>query len=194
MVIGRVHVVGSGDVDRVEVFLLVEQLAPVLVDLHIGESLLDLAQVSEIDVGDRDQLDVGARGERADVGGRHARGPKARVVKGFARCGGRVGRASRRERRSRRRPTVSLRCAGSREWSLMTSAWFLSWQSIDRGVFGPSFPDGVGGAGDSGGDDLIILDLRTTCCTFTRAVWNDHVPRTMIQSWRTPTDPLAAVE
>ena len=86
-----VHVVGSGDVDRVEVFLLVEQLAPILVDLHIGEAFLDSAQVSEVDVGDRDQLDVGAGGERADVGGRHARGPKAGVVKGFARCGGRVG-------------------------------------------------------------------------------------------------------
>ena len=71
-----VHVVGSRDVDRVEVLLLVEQLAPVLVNLHVGEAFLDLAQVSEVDVGDRDELDVRARGERADVGARHAAAPK----------------------------------------------------------------------------------------------------------------------
>ena len=41
-----VHVVRRGDVDRVEVLLLVEQLAPVLVDLDAGEAILDLVQVS----------------------------------------------------------------------------------------------------------------------------------------------------
>ncbi len=71
-----VHVVGGRDVDRVEVFLLIEQLAPVLVNLDVGKAFLDLAQVPEIDVGDRDELDIRARGERADVGAAIPEAPK----------------------------------------------------------------------------------------------------------------------
>ena len=112
MVIGGVHVIGSGDVDRVEVLLLVEQLAPILVNLDIGEAFLDLAQVSEVDVGDRDQLEIGARGERADVGARHARGPEAGVVNGFARSGGRVGPHHEGKREAGGRPLFQCEATG----------------------------------------------------------------------------------
>ena len=39
---GRVHVVGRGDVDRVQPFLFVEHLAPVLVNFGVWETLLHL--------------------------------------------------------------------------------------------------------------------------------------------------------
>ena len=87
-----VHVVRGRDVDRVEVLLLVEQLAPVLVDLHVGEALLDLRGIPQVDVGHGDELDVRAGGDRADVGAGHARGAEAGVIDGLARRGAGVAR------------------------------------------------------------------------------------------------------
>ena len=56
--IGRVHVIGRGHVDRVEVLaLLVQQLAPVLVDARLRELLLDSLHAREIDVRHGDELE-----------------------------------------------------------------------------------------------------------------------------------------
>ena len=81
------HVVRRGDVDRVEVLLLVEQLAPVLVDRHVGEQLLDVGRAGEVHVGHRDQLEVLAGGQRLDVGKGLAVGPETGVVNRLARSG-----------------------------------------------------------------------------------------------------------
>ena len=67
-----VHVVGRGDVDRVGVLLLVQQLPPVLVDADVGEELADLGGAGEVHVGDGDEPEVAAGRERADVGQGHA--------------------------------------------------------------------------------------------------------------------------
>ena len=85
-----VHVVGRRDVDRVEVLLLVEQLAPVLVDLDVREPLLDRRRVPQVDVGHGDELEVRAGGERRSAP-RHARGAEAGVIEGLAWCRRRMG-------------------------------------------------------------------------------------------------------
>ena len=51
---------GDRDVHRVDVLvLLLEQLAPVLVDAHLGEALLQPLEPREIDIGDGDEIERG---------------------------------------------------------------------------------------------------------------------------------------
>ena len=57
--------------------------APVLVHVHIREAVLDFAHVSQVDVGDSDQLDMRAGGQRVDVGGRLCSRPQSWRGKGF---------------------------------------------------------------------------------------------------------------
>jgi hypothetical protein len=52
----RVHVIGDGDVDRVNGLLLVEQLAPVLINLYVGKSL---QRVGLVQVHVRDSNEAG---------------------------------------------------------------------------------------------------------------------------------------
>src|ERR1017187_825373 len=85
---GGVHVIGHGDVDRVNGFLLVQQLAPILVDFHVREFFLDRVGVVEVNVGDGHQLEGGVAGQVLDVAGRHARGAEAGVEDGSVRRGG----------------------------------------------------------------------------------------------------------
>ena len=58
--IGRVHVVRRRDVHRVEVLLLVEQHAVVVVDMEVGPAFLERRRGSSvgIDLGDGDELQV----------------------------------------------------------------------------------------------------------------------------------------
>ena len=46
---------------------LAEHLAPVLVDAHVGEQLLDLLGAPEVDVGHRHQRERRMAGEGADI-------------------------------------------------------------------------------------------------------------------------------
>ena len=86
---GRVHVVGHGDVARVDVALLfVEELAPVLVDAHVGEHGFDVGDFVEIDVGDGDEFHERIAGDGLDVGPRHAGGAEAGVAENLARLRG----------------------------------------------------------------------------------------------------------
>ena len=86
---GRVHVVGHGDVARVDVaLLLVEKLAPVLVDAHVGEHGFDVGDFVEIDVGNGDEFDERIAGDGLDVGPRHAGGAEAGVAENLARLRG----------------------------------------------------------------------------------------------------------
>ena len=64
-----VHVIGHRDVHRVDVLvLLLEQLAPVLVDANLRESAAAAARIAaQIDVGDGDELERGMLGERHQV-------------------------------------------------------------------------------------------------------------------------------
>ena len=77
----RVHVIRRRDVDRVEVVgLLAEELAPVLVDPHVGEQLLHRLGAGQVHVGHRHQVEGRMAREGADVRERHARGSEAGVT------------------------------------------------------------------------------------------------------------------
>jgi hypothetical protein len=79
-----VHVIGCRDVHGIEVLLLVEKLAPVLVDPDAGELVLDLSRVPEIDIHHRHELDMPAGRQRMQIRPRHARRSKAGKVKRLA--------------------------------------------------------------------------------------------------------------
>ena len=52
---GRMHVVGRGDIHRVEIVrLLLQQLPPVLVNAHAGIFLDDVQGPGEVHIRDRD--------------------------------------------------------------------------------------------------------------------------------------------
>jgi hypothetical protein len=74
-----VHVVRRGDVHRVEGLLLVEQLPPVLVDLHVGELPLDLGGAAQVHVG---RPPIGSRRRR-----RHGVSIKVRPGHGLPHAG-----------------------------------------------------------------------------------------------------------
>ena len=95
---GRVHMVGRGDVAGVEVVgLFFEELAPVLVNAHLGKAGLHVGDTTQIDIGDGDELHEGIAGDRLDVGPRHAGGTEADVAENLARLGGE--KAARDERK-----------------------------------------------------------------------------------------------
>ncbi len=85
---GGVHVVGRGDVDGVEVFLFVEEFAPVLVNLEVGIFLFQALGAGEVHVGDGDEFHVGLAGDGAEVRAGHATGAEAGVEQRAAGRGG----------------------------------------------------------------------------------------------------------
>ena len=83
------HVIGDRDVHRVDVLLfLLEQLAPVLIDADLGESLLQRHDAAEIDIGHGDELERRVPRERPHVGQRLTGRPDARVAQRRARGAG----------------------------------------------------------------------------------------------------------
>ena len=86
-----VHVVGRRDVDRVEVLFLVEQLAPVLVDMHVGEKLDQLCRAARSTSATATSLTCLLAVSDADVTQRHAAGAEAGVAECLARRGRGVG-------------------------------------------------------------------------------------------------------
>ena len=77
----RVHVIRRRDVDGVEVVgLLAEELAPVLVDPHVGKQLLHRLGAGQVHVGHRHQVEGPMAREGADVRERHARASEAGVT------------------------------------------------------------------------------------------------------------------
>ena len=74
----RVHVVRRRDVDRIEILrLLVQQLAPVLINLHVGMMLLELRRPLQIHLRHRDQLQRLALHQFAQIVTGHAGRPEA---------------------------------------------------------------------------------------------------------------------
>ncbi len=80
-----VHVIGDGDVHRIDVSaLLSEQLAPVLIDADLGESLLQRLHAAEVDIGHGDELECRMLREGIQVGERLTRRADAGVTEGGA--------------------------------------------------------------------------------------------------------------
>ena len=60
-----VHVIGRRDVDRIDLLvLLLQHLAPVLVDADLRKALVELLEAAQVDVGDGDQIERRVLGER----------------------------------------------------------------------------------------------------------------------------------
>ncbi len=88
---GAVHVVGRGDVHRIEFLLLVEQLPVVLVDPGFRESLLEIGDAVHVDVADGDHGHGGVGGDGGGVGEGHAGGAEAGVAHpAGGRCGEKI--------------------------------------------------------------------------------------------------------
>ena len=78
---GSVHVVRGGNVGGVQVLpFLVEQNAPVLIDLRSRKQLQGLGRPSEVNVANRDDLNSRAFSDLGQVSERHARGAKTGVA------------------------------------------------------------------------------------------------------------------
>ena len=86
---GRVHVVGRRNIDRVDVvFLLLQQVAPILIHPHSGILFHHLGHPVQIDVSHRDEVDLLGAANHIDVETGHA----ARAKTGMAQStGGRGG-------------------------------------------------------------------------------------------------------
>ena len=55
-----VHVVRRRNIHRIEVLLLVEKFAQILIDSDVGKFFLDVSSVAKVHIGDRHELDMGA--------------------------------------------------------------------------------------------------------------------------------------
>jgi hypothetical protein len=96
-----VHVIRQRNVHRIDgLALLLQHLAPVLIDAHFGEAALQRLHAAQIDVGDRDQLERRVARECIQIRQRLARRADAGVAE-RRRRGARVEREERTDRRSR---------------------------------------------------------------------------------------------
>ena len=76
--LGRVHVIGRADADRVQsTMLLLQHLAPIGVDLGLWRTLPDLIQFGRIHFRDADQLHLGMAQEDIDGDEGHAAGAES---------------------------------------------------------------------------------------------------------------------
>ena len=82
---GGVHVVGRGDVDRLKVFLLFQQLAEVGVDFCVGEFFEELGSLLRIHIARGDDVHGLVASDRGDIRHRHARAAERGVADAGAR-------------------------------------------------------------------------------------------------------------
>ena len=97
----RMHVVGRGDVHRIETpVFLIQQLAPVLIDPDLGKLLLEFHRAAQIHVRHGDQFELLEPCQLVDVLRGHAAGAKAGVTEqAVARASHQVLRYKRRGQR-----------------------------------------------------------------------------------------------